>query len=514
MKYLKIFVMTLAALFFINSAAYAEESTVHIEDINLTFHSSKYVNLGKKISMIWCGSKIVFFHQPTDSMNEFIITAQSTVGSTTLFVWTADGERYEFQVNVTNEEVGQAAFIEEAINLPTVKVKKLNNKILLTGTVENTYEHDRAIEIARLYTTGSNNNSNDIENSNIADTIKEFELGNIIDLLEVLHPTRIRLEAQVIEINSDKAKDLGITYGTGGSGGIFYFGEDYNLSRTTNPTSFRHNPAEWLEERFSPINATIHALVSNGDARILSRPNITTMSGETAHIQIGGQIPYTVSNSNGSSTNFKDYGIILQFKPTVDAQDRIKSVIHTEVSNLSGQSVDGQPIIATRTANTTIKLESGSTMIIGGLMDSSESKAVSKIPLLGNIPILGEFFKYTSKRRDKRELIILVTPYILGEGENSFANMSNDMKNYYHAGQREQNNLNDVNLNEDPPPLPDKKSKKDKSKDKKVADKKVKEKKVSDKKSQEKKSDEKKSKDKKEKNSNTSWGVEIFGDGF
>jgi len=525
MKYLKIFVMTLAALFFINSAAYAEESTVHIEDINLTFHSSKYVNLGKKISMIWCGSKIVFFHQPTDSMNEFIITAQSTVGSTTLFVWTADGERYEFQVNVTNEEVGQAAFIEEAINLPTVKVKKLNNKILLTGTVENTYEHDRAIEIARLYTTGSNNNSNDIENSNIADTIKEFELGNIIDLLDVLHPTRIRLEAQVIEINSDKAKDLGITYGTGGSGGIFYFGEDYNLSRTTNPTSFRHNPAEWFEERFSPINATIHALVSNGDARILSRPSITTMSGQPALIQIGGQIPYqSVTGNSTPHTEFKNYGIILQFSPTVDAQNRINSAIHTEVSNLSGQSVDGQPIIATRRADSTIKLESGSTMIIGGLMDSSESKAVSKIPLLGNIPILGEFFKYTSKRRDKRELIILVTPYILGEGEHSFAGMSNDMKDYYHAGQREQNSLNDVNLNELQPPFPEKKEKpkkdkkadKDSKKNKKVEkQEKPKKDKESDTDSKDnEKSDEKKSKDKKEKHSSTSWGVEIFGDAF
>ena len=215
MKYFKIFIITVFAFFVVNSAACAEESTAHVENINLSFHSSKYINLGKKISTIWCGSKIVFFHQPTDSMEEFIITAQNKIGSTTLFVWTADGERYEFQVNVTNEEVGQAAFIEEAINLPTVQVKKLNNKILLTGTVKNTYEHDRVIEIARLY-TNTNSSSSDLSNENISDTIRSFELGNIIDLLDVLHPTRIRLEAQVIEINSDKAKDLGITYGNSG----------------------------------------------------------------------------------------------------------------------------------------------------------------------------------------------------------------------------------------------------------------------------------------------------------
>ena len=116
------------------------------------------------------------------------------------------------------------------------------------------------------------------------------------------------------------------------------------------------------------------------------------MSGEQATIQIGGQIPYTVSNSNGSTTSFKDYGIILRFKPIVDAENRITSAIHTEVSNLSGQTVDGQPIIATRSADSVINMHSGATMVIGGLMDSSEAKNVSKIPLLGNIPILGEFF--------------------------------------------------------------------------------------------------------------------------
>ena len=510
MKYFKIFIITVFAFFVVNSAAFAEESTAHVENINLSFHSSKYINLGKKISTIWCGSKIVFFHQPTDSMEEFIITAQNKIGSTTLFVWTADGERYEFQVNVTNEEVGQAAFIEEAINLPTVQVKKLNNKILLTGTVKNTYEHDRVIEIARLY-TNTNSSSSDLSNENISDTIRSFELGNIIDLLDVLHPTRIRLEAQVIEINSDKAKDLGITYGNSGEGGIFYFGESYG----TSGTHFRHNPARWFEEHFGAINATIHTLVSNGDARILSRPNITTMSGESAYIQIGGQIPYTVSNSNGSTVNFKDYGIILQFKPTVDAQNRINSAVHTEVSNLSGQSVDGQPIISTRTANTTIKIESGSTMIIGGLMDSSESKSVSKFPLLGNIPVLGEFFKYTSKRRDKRELIILVTPYILSDGEESYAGMTDELRDYYHAGQREQNSLNDVNLNELPPPFPEKKEKpkKDKKAEKPKDDSKSKNKKSEKDTAAEKPKDEKKSKNK-EKHSNTSWGVEIFGDGF
>ena len=141
------------------------------------------------------------------------------------------------------------------------------------------------------------------------------------------------------------------------------------------------------------------------------------MSGEQSTIQIGGQIPYTARTSDGWSTEFKDYGIILQFKPIVDAQNRINSTIHAEVSSISGTTSDGQAIIATRRADSVISLDSGSPIVIGGLMDSSESKRVQKIPLLGDIPIIGEFFKHTSKSKDKREIIIIVTPYLVDTQE-------------------------------------------------------------------------------------------------
>ena len=156
-----------------------------------------------------------------------------------------------------------------------------------------------------------------------------------------------------------------------------------------------------------------------------------TLSGEQATIQIGGKIPYTVRSTDGWSTQFEDYGIILQFKPVVDAQNRINSAVHTEVSNLSGQSVEGQPIIATRRADSVITLNSGSPIVIGGLMDSSESKTVSKIPLLGDIPILGEFFKHTSRTRDKRELIIVVTPYLVESEDLSQTPMSESLRQWY-----------------------------------------------------------------------------------
>ena len=530
-KYFKKSLLLAVALFAINPSANAapypgynsynsvtQDNAAYRERITLEFYASKYFTINKKISRVFVGSgNIIQVKQPANSPNEFVITAKDKKGSTTLFVWTADGERYEYLVNVVDEEIGQAEIIEQAINLPNVHVKKVGDRILLTGSVKNQYERNYALQTAGLYVDddGSSNNlsvgsnvdmkidtqSSTGSSSSTIDTNKLESTGKIIDLLEMENPYQIRLEAQVIEISSDKAKDLGIRYQTSTDGfGTFIFGEDYKREKTythsevyrtyddngvpsfttssysynARNTPFRENPARWLEENFSPINAQINALVTKGDAKVLSRPNVTTMIGEQATILIGGELPYKTINSNGaSSVVFKQYGIILQFKPIVDSQGRITSAVHTEVSSINGYTEDNQAILATRSADAVVNVYSGSTIFVGGLMDSSESKNISKIPLLGDIPILGEFFKYTSKKRDKRELIILVTPHLIGTEDNTHARMSDDMRDFYHAGQREVNDVHsDVDLNALPPPLEDKKDKKDKKKKKYTKDKK------------------------------------------
>ena len=100
MKYVKLFLLVAVALFAVNAVAFAEPASYR-ENINLEFHASKYFTINKKISRVFIGSKdIILVHQPTDSPNEFVITAKGTKGSTTLFIWTADGARYEYLVNV------------------------------------------------------------------------------------------------------------------------------------------------------------------------------------------------------------------------------------------------------------------------------------------------------------------------------------------------------------------------------------------------------------------------------
>ena len=465
MNYLKNFCL-LATVPICLSASVAHAA--EMETLSIKKQTSHYMDMGMQIQRVAVGNKeIASVIQLPGSASEFLIVTKANVGSTALFVWTIDGTRHEYLIVVSPEDPGQAMLIEQAIGLPDVHVKMVGERILLEGTVENQYEKNHALQTARLFINGSTESSLlvgsgfdmklDTQNAKSSSS-SDIELaqsenkGTIIDLLQILHPTQIRLEAQIIEINSDDAKDLGIQYGQNGSGGVFSFGEAHDRTITeesytyvdeegktqvatysygSNVRPFHNNPIKWISQRFGPINATIHALVSKGRARILSRPSVVTLSGEQATIQIGGKIPYTVRSTDGWSTQFEDYGIILQFKPVVDAQNRINSAVHTEVSNLSGQSVEGQPIIATRRADSVVTLHSGSPIVIGGLMDSTESKTVSKIPLLGDIPILGEFFKHTSRTRDKRELIIVVTPYLVESQDLSQSPMSEPMREWY-----------------------------------------------------------------------------------
>ncbi|MBQ3433608.1 MAG: pilus assembly protein N-terminal domain-containing protein [Selenomonadaceae bacterium] len=471
MNYLKNFCL-LATVPICLSASVAHAA--EMETLSIKKQTSHYMDMGKQIQRVAVGNKdIASVIQLPGSASEFLIVTKANAGSTALFVWTIDGVRHEYLIVVSPEDPGQAMLIEQAIGLPDVHVKMVGERILLTGTVENQYEKNYALQTARLFINGSTESSllvgsgfdmsldTDSAQSASGGRSDNIELaqseskGTIIDLLQILHPTQIRLEAQIIEINSDNVKDLGIQYGENSSSapGIFSFGEPNDRTVTeesytyideegqtqvatysygSHVRPFHNNPIKWISQRFGQINATIHALVSNGKAKILSRPSVVTLSGEQATIQIGGEIPYSTTNANNfTNTSFKKYGIILQFRPVVDKQNRINSAVHAEVSNMSGQSVNGQPIIATRSADSVINLNSGMPIVIGGLMDSTESKTVSKIPLLGDIPILGEFFKHTSRTRDKRELIIVVTPYLVESEELSQAPMSEPMRQWY-----------------------------------------------------------------------------------
>ena len=412
--------------------------------LSVSVHESRYVQ-EPGLSRVAIGSPDIADVQLL-SAREFLLVGKKP-GSTTLLVWSANG-RQEYIVTVTGENSGLAAMIEKAINLPGVTVQMVGEKILLRGTVMNQYEKNLALKIAGLY-TGTTPSTTASGSGSAAQAIDKTG-GNVIDLLQMARPSQIRLEAQVVEISSSNKRELGIQYGTNGGSssdgskieaeGTIYAGEDWNT----------RGWGGWLVRHSSTINAALNALITQGKARILSRPNISTLSGEKAKILIGGSIPVPVNNDGKVSIEWKEYGVKLNIEPVADQMDKITSKVHAEVSRLdyanglvqNGFSI---PALATREAEAVIHVSNGMSMVIGGLLNSEDGKTVSRIPLLSNIPIIGEFFKHTSRTRDKRELIIIITPHLIGE--DTQWPMSDGMKEAYNEGQTEYGSLNRVNVN-------------------------------------------------------------------
>lgn len=399
------------------------------EPVEVSLNESKYM-AASGITRLAVGNPAIADVQLLSS-GDFLLVGKKA-GTTSLIVWSDGGRRTEYTVYVAGNDRGMASAIQDAIGYPKVHVQMIEDRVMLRGKVENQYEHDIALKIAGLYTGGDG--------------------SGVIDLLEMEHPSQIRLEAQIIEINSDYTKNLGIQYwsqtpgsnsssgsSTGnpnnditvGTAGLFYGGEDFSSSR-------KHGG--WLGSHVANVNVTLQALINEGKARILSRPSITTMSGKTANILIGGRIPIPVSDGNGNvSIDWHEYGVKLNIEPVVDSEDKITSKVHAEVSTLDyshGVKIDSfsVPGIATREAESEVNVRSGMTMAIGGLINSEDAKIVSKIPLLGDLPIIGRFFRHTSNTRDKRELIILITPTLVAD--DTPAPMSQRMKESYEEIER------------------------------------------------------------------------------
>lgn len=393
------------------------------------------------------------------SNNDYLVVGKKA-GSTSLLVWSNNG-RQEYNVYVSGDDEGTKKAIQKAIGYPGVKVQMMNGKVLLRGKVKNQYEHDSAVKVAQLY-LGSGGGAASSATANGEGQGAATD-SNIIDLLDMTNPSQVRLEAQIIEINTSAERDLGIQYWsptlgnttttnafgettstdiTRGSSNLFYIGENFKNPRG----SFG-----WLGSHISNMNASLQALVTEGKARILSRPSITTMSGQKANILIGGRIPIPTSAGDGQiAIDWREYGIRLNIEPVVDADNKITSKVHAEVSTLDyGHSVVENdfsiPAIASREADAVINVRSGMTMAIGGLLNSQDGKTVTKIPLLGDIPIIGQFFRHTQKTRDNRELLILITPTLVSD--ETPVSMSQRMKGSYEDNERYLRNAERVNVN-------------------------------------------------------------------
>ena len=334
------------------------------------------------------------------SPEQYMIVGKK-VGSTSLHVW--KGETYQtFEVVVNGTDPGTAYSIAQLIGYPGVTVNVSGGRIMLEGAVQNQYERNRAEKIAASFG------------------------GEVINLLEMTKPKQVRIESRVVEISSSKARDLGVAIGNPSDtndGGVTVLGTPgtFSMGQSASNGREKDNIFGWFGS-YAEINAQLNAMVKKGDAKILSQPYIITMSGEKTEILIGGEIPVPVNTGdNAVSVEWREYGIKLNIEPNVMKDNSVDSKIETEVSALDQDSAVAAygtngatiPGMKSRKASTHVQMRPGMTMAIGGLISSDESKTISKIPLLGDIPILGQFFRSTSKSRERREIIILLTPILV-----------------------------------------------------------------------------------------------------
>ncbi|UCC94788.1 MAG: TonB family protein [Candidatus Omnitrophota bacterium] len=172
------------------------------------------------------------------------------------------------------------------------------------------------------------------------------------------------------------------------------------------------------------LNAKINMLISDGKGKELSRPKLLCLSGEEAKLTVGGEVPYvsaTTAAAAGTtiSIEYREYGVILTIRPTVVSDDRVYLSLKSEVSALDWENaiiVSGIeiPAFITREAETVLNLFSGETIFIAGLIQNSDSTNVTKLPALGDIPILGALFRSKSFQNDETELVISLTPRAVG----------------------------------------------------------------------------------------------------
>jgi pilus assembly protein CpaC len=167
------------------------------------------------------------------------------------------------------------------------------------------------------------------------------------------------------------------------------------------------------------IGSALDLAERDGLVTVLSEPNLTALSGETAEFLAGGEFPIPLSQGLGTTTiEYKKYGVSLAYTPTVLANGRISMRVRPEVSELSSQgaiTLNGfqVPALTVRRAETTIELGSGQSFMIAGLLSNSAQNTIERAPGVGDLPVLGALFRSTTFQKGQTELVIVVTPYLV-----------------------------------------------------------------------------------------------------
>lgn len=318
--------------------------------------------------------------------------------------------RVSWETGSGNIPKSQSEEVENLIAIPGVKVIIKGESLVLDGEVPDQNKADRARKIASLYST------------------------DIIDLLSIKNPLQVQIEAQILDMDRTEMERIGVNWRTSDTDleGAINFQEMVGKTNVDKIDPEKLNPyfdtvKVGTMSRSESFSATLHSLINHGKGKIVASPKLTTLSGERATLNVGGQIPVPqttyIDNRTEVSILWERWGIIVEIEPLVTDDDNISTRIRTEISTLDRANgiVVGQSLVPakkSRVAETSVSSKCGETIVISGLIQKEQSEVVKKIPLLGDIPALGKLFQHREKTDENRELLIFLTPRVVKAGED------------------------------------------------------------------------------------------------
>jgi pilus assembly protein CpaC len=335
----------------------------------------------------------------------------STAGVTSLAVWDEQDQPQIFDVNVQADTSQLVSLLREVAPTDQITVYAAHHSIVLTGEVGRPTTVTKAQEVAETFSP------------------------HVVNLLRVAQTPQIMLKVRFVEVNRTALQKLGIDFvvegmpggphpyvavsqagrtglafedGLAGVAGLLFpgsaqlFGKG-DVGKGTGRTVFA---------------PSLNLLAERNLLRLLAEPNLLAKSGEEASFLAGGELPIPVVTANSVKVEFKEFGVRLTFTPEVTETGAIQLTVSPEVSSLdfsnavtlAGFAIPG---LRTRKADTTVELQDGETLIIGGLFSQEMTKVAARIPMVSDIPVLGDLFKSDSFQKGETELLVLVSPALV-----------------------------------------------------------------------------------------------------
>ncbi|ONH50459.1 pilus assembly protein CpaC [Pseudomonas cedrina] len=234
-----------------------------------------------------------------------------------------------------------------------------------------------------------------------------------------LLPSQVQTDIRFVEVSRTKLKEASTRFL--GRGANFFLGSPNLLSPSEGVFKLPVSPDSFnIGFGGGRVSAMINALERSGFAYTLARPSLVAMSGQSATFLAGGEVPIPVpsAGSDTISIEYKEFGIRLTLTPTVIDRNRITLKVAPEVSELDySNAVQIQgiqvPALTVRRTDTSVSLADGESFVISGLISTNNRSTVSKFPGLGDIPILGAFFRESNISREEKELLMIVTPHLV-----------------------------------------------------------------------------------------------------